>query len=86
MSREPDPKIIIERKQVIGVVEPSPTGKVGMIEAAFAVCGKYFQENDDQPGFELQFTAYDRTFRAVLDPDPHYLENLGDRRANREED
>jgi hypothetical protein len=70
----PGDEIILERKIFIGRIAPSPDGSESMIAAAFLAIGQYMAENDDQEGYEIEFTWGGRTFATALAPDPVFIE------------
>lgn len=60
---------IIERREVIGTIEPDPHGSESAIAAAFLMAGQYLAEADigGPNDIALQFTVYGATFRASVD-------------------
>lgn len=59
----------IERREVIGTIEPDPHGSESAIAAAFLVAGQYLADADigGPNDITLQFTVYGATFRASVD-------------------
>jgi hypothetical protein len=60
--------IVIERRTIVGTIEPDPRGTVSMLTAAFHLAGEYLSDHDDEEGISLDFTSFGRTFHAVSDP------------------
>ena len=78
----PTDDIIIERRIHIATIHQSPSGTESAIALAFQEVGKYMADNDEPQGFDIEFSAYGRTFGASLAPDEAWIAN----RANHQDD
>lgn len=65
--------IIIERREIIGQVDPDPNGEKPMLVVAFEMMGKFFTDNDDARGIELGFEFFGRRFTGAIHPDEELL-------------
>ena len=72
-------RITIERREVVAEIELG-NGTQHPVEVAFTAMGKYFAENDDQQGYTVGFTLWEREFTAELGPAPQMPSSKTSRR------
>lgn len=67
-------EIVLERRILIGRIVPG-NGPESMLATAFLELGRYYADNDDEAGIEVEFEYGGRKFYTALTPSEEFIRN-----------